>query len=111
MNELKEKLRKFAEERNWNQFHNPKNLAMALGGEVGELLDLSQNSLLNSLHCQSNQLLFLDLKNGNNLNLGYGSIFTLSNPNLTCINVDDITYSVINWTYIDPQHYFSEYCP
>ena len=74
-------------------------------------LDLSQNSLLNSLHCQSNQLLFLDLKNGNNLNLGYGSIFTLSNPNLTCINVDDITYSVINWTYIDPQHYFSEYCP
>ena len=35
MEELKEKLRKFAEDRNWNQFHNPKNLAMALGGEVG----------------------------------------------------------------------------
>ena len=42
MNELKEKLRKFADDRNWNQFHNPKNLAMALGGEVGELLDIFQ---------------------------------------------------------------------
>ena len=36
------KLREFAEERNWNQFHNPKNLAMALGGEIGELLDIFQ---------------------------------------------------------------------
>ena len=42
MDELKDKLRKFAEDRNWNQFHNPKNLAMALGGEVGELLDIFQ---------------------------------------------------------------------
>ena len=42
MEELKEKLRKFADDRNWNQFHNPKNLAMALGGEVGELLDIFQ---------------------------------------------------------------------
>jgi len=39
---LKEKLRKFAEERNWEQFHSPKNLTMALGGEVGELLDIFQ---------------------------------------------------------------------
>ena len=42
MDELKEKLRKFAEERNWNQFHNPKNLAMALSGEAGELIDIFQ---------------------------------------------------------------------
>ncbi|MEQ8839415.1 MAG: nucleotide pyrophosphohydrolase [Acidimicrobiales bacterium] len=31
-------LRTFADEREWDQFHNPKNLAMALAGEVGELL-------------------------------------------------------------------------
>ncbi|RLP96474.1 nucleotide pyrophosphohydrolase [Micromonospora sp. CV4] len=31
-------LRQFAEERDWQQFHTPKNLAMALAGEVGELL-------------------------------------------------------------------------
>lgn len=29
--------RAFAIERNWGQFHSPKNLAMALGGEFGEL--------------------------------------------------------------------------
>ncbi|MGB7382104.1 MAG: nucleotide pyrophosphohydrolase, partial [Rhodococcus sp. (in: high G+C Gram-positive bacteria)] len=29
--------RQFAVERDWGQFHTPKNLAMALGGEVGEL--------------------------------------------------------------------------
>ena len=42
MDEIKLKLREFANKRNWNQFHNPKNLAMALGGEVGELLDIFQ---------------------------------------------------------------------
>jgi NTP pyrophosphatase (non-canonical NTP hydrolase) len=36
--ELTERVRVFAQERNWEQFHTPKNLAMALAGEVGELL-------------------------------------------------------------------------
>jgi NTP pyrophosphatase (non-canonical NTP hydrolase) len=36
---LKLKLRLFAQERDWDQFHSPKNLAMALGGEAGELLE------------------------------------------------------------------------
>ena len=31
-------VRAFAEERAWQPFHTPKNLAMALAGEVGELL-------------------------------------------------------------------------
>lgn len=35
---LQDKLRDFAGARQWNQFHQPKNLAMALGGEAGELL-------------------------------------------------------------------------
>jgi len=33
------KLAAFADERDWDQFHNPKNLAMAVAGEVGELLE------------------------------------------------------------------------
>jgi len=37
--DLKIKLRQFADQRDWNQFHSPKNLAMALSGEVGELLE------------------------------------------------------------------------
>ena len=32
-------MRKFASDRNWEQFHSPKNLAMALTGEVGELIE------------------------------------------------------------------------
>jgi len=36
---LKSKLRTFAKERDWDQFHSPKNLAMALAGEAGELLE------------------------------------------------------------------------
>ena len=36
--ELTERLRDFAAARDWEQFHTPKNLVMALAGEVGELL-------------------------------------------------------------------------
>jgi NTP pyrophosphatase (non-canonical NTP hydrolase) len=36
---LRERLRKFADERDWNQFHTPKNLAMALCVEASELLE------------------------------------------------------------------------
>jgi len=31
-------LRSFAQARDWEQYHTPKNLAMALAGEVGELV-------------------------------------------------------------------------
>lgn len=40
--ELEEKLAAFADERHWEQFHTPKNLALALVGEVGELCELLQ---------------------------------------------------------------------
>jgi NTP pyrophosphatase (non-canonical NTP hydrolase) len=36
--ELKSRLRAFAMQRDWEKFHTPKNLAMALAGESGELL-------------------------------------------------------------------------
>ena len=36
---LRAKLAEFAAERDWDQFHNPKNLAMAMAVEVGELLE------------------------------------------------------------------------
>lgn len=38
LDELRDRLRGFAAEREWAQFHTPKNLAMALTGEVGELV-------------------------------------------------------------------------
>ena len=42
LEELRTALRAFASERDWEQFHTPKNLAMALAGEVGELLEIFQ---------------------------------------------------------------------
>ena len=39
LEDLKRKVAKFAAARDWDQFHNPKNLAMALAAEAGELLE------------------------------------------------------------------------
>lgn len=39
---LEAALQQFADERGWNQYHSPKNLAMALTGEVGELVEIFQ---------------------------------------------------------------------
>ena len=36
--DLTDRLRQFAAERDWEQFHDPKNLAMAVASEAGELL-------------------------------------------------------------------------
>lgn len=42
MQDLIDKLRKFTAERDWEQFHSPKNLAMALSVEVSEIVELFQ---------------------------------------------------------------------
>lgn len=39
---LQRRLREVAAERNWERFHTPKNLAMALGVEVAELTEIFQ---------------------------------------------------------------------
>ncbi|WP_230968810.1 nucleotide pyrophosphohydrolase [Nitrogeniibacter aestuarii] len=37
--DLRDRLRAFADERDWAQFHTPKNLAMALVGEAAEVVE------------------------------------------------------------------------
>ena len=39
LEDLKERLREFARERDWEQFHSPKNLSMALIVEAAELVE------------------------------------------------------------------------
>jgi len=39
LSELKQRLREFADARDWDQFHSPKNLSMALSAEVAEILE------------------------------------------------------------------------
>ena len=38
--QLKDRVLAFARERDWEQFHAPKNLSMALAAEAGELMEL-----------------------------------------------------------------------
>ncbi len=38
LDDIMERLRAFVAEREWGQFHDPKNLAMAVASEAGELL-------------------------------------------------------------------------
>ena len=81
-------------------------------------LDLSSSIYLETLLCDSNQLTSLNVRNGNNhyfnnwwfWNPTGNGFDSRSNPLLSCIEVDDTTWSSNSWTNIDSQHYFSENC-
>ncbi|WP_225035033.1 T9SS type A sorting domain-containing protein [Winogradskyella sp. SM1960] len=75
-------------------------------------LDLSSNIALNTITVHSNALVYLNVANGNNSSIPAGfDFYALNNPDLTCIQVDDVSYSTANWTNIDPQTSFSTNCP
>ena len=57
-------------------------------------LDISNNLYLSYLECYTNQLECLNLKNGNNINMSFNSI---NNPNLTCIEIDNVNWANQNW--------------
>jgi dCTP diphosphatase len=40
--ELRQRMQSFCDEREWHRFHQPRNLALALVGEVGEVAELFQ---------------------------------------------------------------------
>ncbi|KDP31302.1 hypothetical protein JCGZ_11678 [Jatropha curcas] len=42
LHELRDRLQEFAEIRGWEQYHSPRNLLLALVGEVGELSEIFQ---------------------------------------------------------------------
>ena len=73
-------------------------------------LDISQNTELIYLDCSDNQLTCLNVKNGNNNSSHLYDINANYNPNLTCIEVDDVAWSTTRWTDIDPQTSFSTNC-
>ena len=71
-------------------------------------LDVSGNTALFMLECQNNQLTSLDVKNGNNINMF--NFYAVGNPNLSCIEVDNVAWSNANWAFIDATASFSENC-
>ncbi len=58
-------------------------------------LDISSNTLLTNLGCKNNSLNDLNIANGNNVVLL--KINAIGNPNLTCIEVDDVTAIAAGW--------------
>ena len=72
-------------------------------------LDVSGCTALTTLNCVYNQLTSLNVKNGNNINM---VTFNASyNPNLSCIEVDNVAWSQENWANnIDSTAYFSLNC-
>ena len=42
LDELKERIQRFNDDRDWNQFHTPENLAKSISIEAGELLECFQ---------------------------------------------------------------------
>ncbi len=59
-------------------------------------LDVSANTWLSLLDCSNNSLIGLNVANGNNTSF-WGFNATI-NPNLTCIQVDNVPWSTTNWT-------------
>jgi hypothetical protein len=72
-------------------------------------LDVSACTVLYILNCYDNQLTSLNVKNGNNINIfSFGAV---GNPNLSCIEVDNVAWSNNNWYYsVDTTASFSLNC-
>lgn len=67
-------------------------------------LDLSKNKNLIEFSSTYNNLCYLNIQNNNNTNIT--TYRSANNPNLSCIFVDDISYSTTNWTDIDADSNF-----
>tara|TARA_B100000902_G_scaffold48580_1_gene55574 strand:+ start:4150 stop:4767 length:618 start_codon:yes stop_codon:yes gene_type:complete len=70
-------------------------------------LDLSNNQNLFEVTCSNNQLDYINVKNGNNSGLWY--FLSINNPNLLCIDVNDVAYCEYSWS-VDSWTTFSNNC-
>ena len=81
-----------------NVSNNPNLDSLYCGQDSLTSLDVSQNPKLTVLMCNSSlgPLTCLNLKNGNNTNMT--TFVANNNPYLFCIEVDDPSWSIVNWT-------------
>lgn len=63
-------------------------------------VDISNNPKITELACENNKLVSLNLKNGANINLDLAFTNFKNNPDLKCIQVDDVNYANTNWSAI-----------
>lgn len=69
---------------------------IACGGNLLTSLDVSSDTVLTDLICNNNQLTSLNVANGHNSM--FNQLWAQNNLGLSCIQVDDATYSATNWT-------------
>ncbi|MEP4667539.1 MAG: T9SS type A sorting domain-containing protein [Cyclobacteriaceae bacterium] len=107
---------------------NPNITFLGISGNSISTIDLSTNTALTNINLNYNSLTALDLSSNtnlstiqcaNNFNLSAlnlknvdtsANLFATGNPNLTCIEVDDVTAAEISWTNIDGAASFSLDC-
>jgi len=77
------------------------------GNQITDL-DMSANTQLIYVDVRQNALENFNIQNGNNTNIPTNSFYAFDNPDLTCIFVDDATWSTANWTNIDSNSTFVE---
>jgi len=59
-------------------------------------LDLTQNTALQEVSIHHGVYESVNIQNGNNQAITY--VAFMNNPNLSCIQVDDVAYSILNWS-------------
>ncbi len=75
---------------NLNTYNNPNLESLVVDNNLITSLDLSNNPNLVRVTISNNNLTSLNLKNGNTNNIF--KMWAHDNPNLSCIQVDDVTY-------------------
>ncbi|MEE2954063.1 MAG: hypothetical protein VX347_02695 [Bacteroidota bacterium] len=70
-------------------------------------LNLSNNPVLFEVNCNTNSLISMDVRNGNNQGLWYFT--SMFNPSLSCIDVNDVAYATYTWA-VDTWTSFSNNC-
>ncbi|MBW1296395.1 matrixin family metalloprotease [Aquimarina litoralis] len=76
--------------------------------DITTSLDLSTHTLLEQLNISNNGITGLNLQNGNNTNIS--TLEISGNPDLYCVQVDDVDYANTNFTGKDAQTTFSTLC-
>lgn len=88
--------------------HNTALTSLKCGSNSIDSLDLTQNINLTLVFCYSNYMRQLNVASGYNIYLR--RLYAPENPTLACIQVDDVAWSIENWTEIDEKSFFNTNC-
>ena len=97
--QLKKEIKKFSEERNWSKYHKPKDLAISISIEAGELLEIFQ-----WLTDEENEQASMDPKKMNRIKSELADVFAYA-LNLSNRLGIDVSKAVLNKIKENEQKY------